>query len=200
MRPPDPDVSDLDRVRIRHAEQADLLAVFRIEKACFPQPWPFSAFEQFLDEPGFLVAATDADEVLGYIVSDVTPNYGRDIGHVKDLAVHPGVRGRGLGRRLLDRALTTLSTEGAMLVKLEVREGNDAARSLYDDVGFRNLRRVRGYYEDGEDAVMMVLDVPEWRRAGNEDDSDAGATNGEAGNGADGDADDARGAPPDRGR
>ena len=178
MRPPDPDVSDLDRVRIRHVEQADLLSVFRIEKACFPQPWPFSAFEQFLDEPGFLVAATDTDEVLGYVVSDVTPNYGRDIGHVKDLAVHPGTRGRGIGRRLLDRALRTLSAEGAMLVKLEVREGNDPARSLYRDVGFRKLRRVRGYYEDGEDAVMMVLDVPEWRRsaAGDDgDDSDAAA-------------------------
>ena len=179
-------------MRIRRAQRADLLAVFRIEKACFPQPWPFSAFERFLDEPGFLVAATDADEVLGYVVSDVMPNYGRDIGHVKDLAVHPGVRGRGLGRRLLDRALETLSAEGAMLVKLEVREGNDAARSLYDDVGFRNLRRVRGYYEDGEDAVMMVLDVPEWRRSGNGDDSDAGATNG--------DPDVGRGSPPDRGR
>ena len=191
-------MSDLDRVHIRHAEQADLLSVFRIEKACFPQPWPFSAFERFLDEPGFLVAATDADEVLGYVVSDVTPNYGRDIGHVKDLAVHPGVRGRGLGRRLLDRALSTLSAEGAMLVKLEVREGNDPARALYADVGFRNLRRVRGYYEDGEDAVMMVLDVPEWRRSGGAAAADADG-NAPGGNGVT-DDDVGRESSPDRGR
>ena len=166
MRPLDTDASNIGHVRIRRVEQADLLNVFRIEKRCFPQPWPFSAFEQFLDEPGFLVATGEDDgDVFGYVVSDVTPNYGRDIGHVKDLAVHPGARGHGIGRRLLERALSTLTAEGAMLAKLEVRAGNDVALDLYRDVGFRNLREIRGYYEDGENALMMVLDLAEWGRA-----------------------------------
>ena len=165
MRPLDPDASNLGHVRIRRVEQADLLTVFRIEKRCFPQPWPFAAFEQFLDEPGFLVATSDDGDVLGYVVSDVMPNYGRDIGHVKDLAVHPGARQHGIGRRLLERSLSTLSAEGAMLVKLEVRAGNDAALALYRDVGFENLRTIGGYYEDGEDALMMVLDLAGWGRA-----------------------------------
>jgi ribosomal-protein-alanine N-acetyltransferase len=155
--------ADAGAVTIRTADRADLLSVFRIEKVCFPQPWPYAAFERFLGERGFLVACRD-DEVLGYVVADVTPNYGRDIGHVKDLAVRPEARGEGLGRRLLDEALTAVTLEGAAVVKLEVRAGNDTALSLYRDVGFETLRRVPGYYEDGEAALVLVLDAEEWRR------------------------------------
>jgi ribosomal-protein-alanine N-acetyltransferase len=150
-----------ESVEIRPATQADLLSVFRIEKATFPQPWPFSAFERFVGEPAFLVAVR-GPEIVGYVVADVTPNYGRDIGHVKDLAVRPGARGAGLGRRLLSRAIRRMASDGAALVKLEVREHNDPALALYRDEGFERLRRVPGYYEDGETALVMVLDVDEW--------------------------------------
>lgn len=152
-----------ETLTMRQAEQADLLAVFRIEKAVFPQPWPFASFERFLGQPGFLVA-TRGDAVVGYVVSDVTPNYGRDIGHVKDLAVHPSVQGEGVGRSLLERAILTLSIDGAAVVKLEVREGNDPAKGLYTDLGFEATRRVPGYYDDGEAALVMVLEVREWKK------------------------------------
>ena len=154
-----------DRVTVRSAERADLLSVFRIEKTSFPQPWPYSAFEEYLDAPGFLVAVRD-EEVLGYVVADVVPNHGPDIGHVKDLAVHPEARGRGVGRRLLRRGLASLASEGARRAKLEVRETNDPALSLYRDEGFEVARRVSRYYADGEDALIMTVDLGEWRRSG----------------------------------
>jgi ribosomal-protein-alanine N-acetyltransferase len=156
-----PDTSSVEGLSIRQAVRADLLAVFRIEKAVFPQPWPFASFEQFVGEPGFLVAVRE-DAVVGYAVADVTPNHGRDIGHLKDIAVHPRVQGEGIGRALLERVLFTLSVEGAHVVKLEVREGNEPAQSLYDDVGFRRVRRVPGYYDDGEDAYVMLLELADW--------------------------------------
>jgi ribosomal-protein-alanine N-acetyltransferase len=149
-------------VTIRQGERADLQSVVAIERASFDEPWPYTAFERFLDEPGFLVATADGD-VVGFAVSDTTPNHGRDIGHVKDLAVRPDARGRGIGRTLLTRSLVALAVDGAHLVKLEVREGNEVARSLYRDVGFAPARRVDRYYSDGEDAVVMILDVGEWQ-------------------------------------
>jgi ribosomal-protein-alanine N-acetyltransferase len=146
-------------VRIRPAERADLLAVMRIEKASFPQPWPYDAFQRFVGRPGFLVAddrggGPDGDPVVGYVVSDVIRNYGRPLGHVKDIAVHPDRRGEGIGRALLERALSTLSE--ARSIKLEVRESNRVAIDLYRDYGFEPLRRRPRYYDDGEDAVVMV--------------------------------------------
>jgi len=157
-------------VTIRDAEAADLQSVVRIEREAFDQPWPYTAFEHFLGEPGFLVATRGGDDgaawtdaVVGYVVADATPDFGRTIGHVKDLAVAEPARERGIGRSLLVRSLLALAIEGADVVKLEVREGNDPARALYRDVGFEVARRNPHYYRDGEDALVMVLDLPAWR-------------------------------------
>jgi ribosomal-protein-alanine N-acetyltransferase len=148
---------------VRPAERADLLEIFRIEKASFPEPWPYAAFERFLDEPGFLVAARGAD-VLGYAVCRLTPDHdpGRDLGHLKDLAVRPDERRRGIGRLLVTRSLARMAAAGAVRAKLEVRASNDGARALYRRVGFEPARRLPGYYGDGEDALLMLVDLREW--------------------------------------
>lgn len=156
-----------DEVTVREAVRADLLDVFRIEQRVFPQPWPFEAFERFLGDPGFMVAEGDAidegnsrgvDAVAGYVVADLTPNFGRDLGHVKDLAVHPERQGSGVGTALLHHALATLEAQGVVSVKLEVREGNDPAIGLYRRHGFEHRRTVPRYYANGENALVMVRD------------------------------------------
>lgn len=141
---------------IRQVERADLLAVVRIENESFAQPWPYDAFERFLGEPGFLVAVDSANEVAGYIVADIVQNFGRQLGHVKDIAVHPDRRGSGIGSVLLTRALAVLTAHGADTVKLEVRRSNDGAQRLYREFGFEPLRHVPGYYENDEDAIVMI--------------------------------------------
>lgn len=143
-------------MRIRPVERADLLAVHRIEQSAFPQPWPFTAFEQYLDEPGFLVA--DDGAVVGYVVADSVPNHGRPLGHIKDIAVREDRRGEGIGSGLLERALGVLGTQGVASVKLEVRESNHPARELYRYYGFVHRRTVPRYYSDGEDALVLVRD------------------------------------------
>ena len=151
---------------IRTAVRADLLAVFQIEQASFPQPWPYSAFEQFLEAPGFLVAEigtadsghdhVDRSGIVGYVVADAIPNHGTPLGHVKDLAVHPEFRGEGIGKRLMWRALTVLDSQGVESVKLEVRAGNEPGRSLYEQLGFEHCRTIPNYYDNGEDALVLL--------------------------------------------
>lgn len=150
----------MGEVAVRRAERADLIDVFRIEKASFSEPWPYAAFERFLGQPGFLVA-TRGTSVLGYAVSDVTPNHGRDIGHLKDLAVRPDDRNCGVGRRLVERSLARMTAAGATVAKLEVRESNDPAQALYRRTGFEVTDRLPRYYQDGEDALLMTLDLDE---------------------------------------
>jgi len=142
---------------IRVAERADLLAVYRIEQSAFPQPWPFSAFEQYLGEPGFL-AAVDGS-VVGYVVADSVHKHGRRLGHIKDLAVHEDHRRRGVGTELLTRAVGVLDADGVGAVKLEVRESNGAARDLYRAHGFEHRNTVPNYYSDGESALVLVREI-----------------------------------------
>ncbi|GGL34760.1 ribosomal-protein-alanine N-acetyltransferase [Halarchaeum grantii] len=147
-----------DRVEhagIRQARRGDLLDVFRIEKESFAQPWPFSAFEQHLGDPGFLVAEERAG-VAGFVVADTIPNHGRPLGHVKDIAVHPDARGQGIGRSLLSHALSVLNAQGVRSAKLEVRRSNEPAISLYRTFDFEYLRTLPRYYSDGEDAFVMI--------------------------------------------
>ncbi|SDK01328.1 [SSU ribosomal protein S18P]-alanine acetyltransferase [Halovenus aranensis] len=139
---------------VREAERHDLLPVYRIEEESFDQPWPFTAFQSYLGEPGFLVAVDES--VVGYVVADVIDSHGRDLGHIKDLAVSPSRRGDGVGTLLLTRALAVLEGEGVASVKLEVRESNETARGLYRSHDFDHRRTLPEYYGDGEDALVLV--------------------------------------------
>lgn len=149
--------TDSPAVSTREAVRADLLAVYRVEKASFSQPWPFRAFEQYLGRPGFLVA--DAGDVVGYVVADDVSNHGRRIGHVKDIAVAPSHRGRGIGATLLENALDVCRKRGIRSVKLEVRASNEPALSLYRRYGFIYRTTSAGYYADGEDAFVLVREL-----------------------------------------
>ena len=61
---------------------------------------------------------------------------GRDA-FVDELFVTAELRGNGLGRKLLERALAAGRADGVRAFHLEAAEGNEAAQTLYADFGFR---------------------------------------------------------------
>lgn len=151
--------SDPGTPTVRRAERVDLLAVHRIERASFDEPWPYAAFETFLGTDGFLVAENEHGSVVGYVVANLLADSARQVGHVKDLAVAPGAREQGVGSRLLNRSVAVLDRKGATAVKLEVRESNAPALALYRSRGFDHRRTATGYYADGEDALILIKTV-----------------------------------------
>ena len=46
---------------------------------------------------------------------------------------------------------------GSTAVTLEVRVSNDAARAFYRSYDFTEAYRRRAYYQDGEDALVLVM-------------------------------------------
>ncbi|HZW29623.1 MAG TPA: GNAT family N-acetyltransferase, partial [Isosphaeraceae bacterium] len=63
------------------------------------------------------------------------------IGWIHNLAVDAGLRGQGLGRRLLEHALRRFRDEGMTVAKIETLEQNPIGRHLYPSVGFREVAR-----------------------------------------------------------
>lgn len=61
------------------------------------------------------------------------------------IAVVPQLRGRGLGRRLLEQVLADARERGAERVFLEMRTNNPAA-DLYRKLGFEPIGRRKDYY------------------------------------------------------
>lgn len=75
---------------------------------------------------GFVHLQTKADHFTGEAV-----------GYVADLAVHPSSGGAGVATRLLDCAADWARDEGFRLLTLDVFDGNDRARRLYEEQGFK---------------------------------------------------------------
>ncbi|MCR4425623.1 MAG: GNAT family N-acetyltransferase [Firmicutes bacterium] len=60
---------------------------------------------------------------------------------ILSVAVDPESQGRGIGRALTAAALQLLRTQGAPVVKLEVRPWNIPARRVYSSLGFQEVGR-----------------------------------------------------------
>lgn len=132
--------------------EADLDAVLEIEQACFPRPWTREHFNYEVTTPAcFPMVAMVDGSLAGYIC----PMLVLDEGHILDVAVSPAMRGRGIGRLLVERALLDCRERGAAFVSLEVRCSNVSAISLYRALSFTETGIRKRYYENGEDAVLM---------------------------------------------
>jgi ribosomal-protein-alanine N-acetyltransferase len=83
-----------------------------------------------------------------------------DEAHIVNFAVDKRVRRQGVGRELLSYLLNDLFKRGVRWVTLEVRRSNQAARGLYDGMGFQEVGIRAGYYPDNqEDALVMSLNL-----------------------------------------
>lgn len=148
------------QVAVRLMTLDDLPAVMEIDRLSFSLPWPERSFRFELtgnDASHLLVAEMPVGGeariagFLGYwlLVDEM---------HISTLAVHPEMRGRGIGELLLQAGLEQAWIQGADMSTLEVRPSNRAAIALYSKYGFELVGRRRKYYQDNnEDAVLMTL-------------------------------------------
>lgn len=63
------------------------------------------------------------------------------VGHITQLCVSPAMRGKGLGRLLLECCMGELQRAGGRALSLTVTADNATARRLYDDLGFETAHR-----------------------------------------------------------
>lgn len=79
-----------------------------------------------------------------------------DEAHITLLGIHPRYQRQGLGQAALLTLLSLARHRGLQWATLEVRDSNQAARSLYAHYGFHEVGRRRRYYADtGEDALIL---------------------------------------------
>jgi ribosomal protein S18 acetylase RimI-like enzyme len=75
------------------------------------------------------------------------------IGWIHNLAVAEQVRGLGLGRRLIEHALSKFRIAGMTVAKIETLEQNAIGRHLYPSLGFIEIARQVHY-------ALPLLDRP----------------------------------------
>ena len=139
----------------------DVDAVHAIEEACFAVPWSRDAFVREVTEnkcARYVVLRED-----GVPVAYAGTWLVMDEGHITNIAVRGDRRGLGYGE-MVTRGLIQLAADtGVTWMTLEVRRSNAAAIGMYRKLGFVEVGYRKRYYADnGEDALVMVLeDMPE---------------------------------------
>ncbi len=149
-------------IQIRPMQMDDLPAVIALDQQSFSLPWPESSFKFEIESNPLarcwvVELKRDADPPL--LVAMIVIWLIIDEAHVATIAVHPEYRRKGVARRLLAFALIDAYHAGMLKSCLEVRRGNNAAITMYELFGYREVGVRRKYYQDnGEDAVLMDLD------------------------------------------
>ncbi len=141
---------------IRPMTMDDLDTIVALEKRIFSDPWAKSSFEAELlinKKYSFPLVMELEGKIVAYAV---VWHFFEEL-HIANIAVHPEYRRMGLGRKLMEYILEKFGN--AEFAFLEVRKSNEAAVQLYRSLGFKVLNIRKGYYQDGEDAFVMVKDL-----------------------------------------
>jgi ribosomal-protein-alanine acetyltransferase len=130
---------------IRRGAASDLDAVAVIQARC-PEAaqWDVTGYLQY-----HLLVAVREGQVEGFLVSRLA---GEDECEILNLGVDPEFRRRGLARGLVG----TLVSGFRGGVYLEVRESNQAARNLYNSMGFQEVSCRQGYYDTPPEAAIVM--------------------------------------------
>lgn len=114
---------------IRRMEERDIPEVAELERICFSECWSARILESGIHSPYDVYYVFEQDErILGYCNLRVLAGEGE----VQRIAVRPDSRRYGVGRKMMDAMVEYAVREGACAMSLEVREGNTAARNLYE--------------------------------------------------------------------
>ena len=132
--------------------EEQLCAVAEIERLCFSEPWSEDSLRMLTRDGaiGFVAVVDGKVAAYGGMLCVL------DEGQITNIATHPQFRRRGLGAAIVRALSGYAENNGITSIFLEVRESNQAARSLYTAAGFEKIgMRKRFYRAPVEDAVLM---------------------------------------------
>jgi [ribosomal protein S18]-alanine N-acetyltransferase len=147
------------RYRIEQLDgDTDLEGVLEVERESFTNPWTREMYAWELQNRSvchIYVVRTPEYRVAGFCAFWLV----FDEIHINNIAIRPEWRGQGIGTALLHQILAVGRRLGARRATLEVRASNEAARRLYERLGFYVAGTRRNYYTAPvEDALILWRD------------------------------------------
>jgi ribosomal-protein-alanine N-acetyltransferase len=149
------------RVVVRLVLQRDLDRILEIEAASFgPDAYDRNLFAEYTRKCGglFLVAEWGT-KVCAYSITALSPGRTGNRAELVSVAVDPASLRKGAASALMDSTLRRLRRRGITRLGLMVNVMNFRALGFYKKYGFRKLRRVERYYEDGSDGLSLAKDL-----------------------------------------
>jgi len=146
----------MDNLLLRPMQLDDLPSVMAIENRCHSASWGERVFRaELVASHAHLTVCVVDGAMAGYLCWWLIAGEME----IQNVATDPDWQRRGIGRALVAQALAAGHDAGASRALLEVRVGNVGAIALYRSFGFTDSGIRKRYYADGEDALLMELDL-----------------------------------------
>lgn len=137
-------------------KDADTLA--KLHDDAFYRGWPATEFAAYLNDvtrtPAY-IAADAKRRIAGFAMLRLA----EDEAELLTIVVAPKWRGKGIGGALLRACFQDLLMTPVQRMFLEVEDANSAAIALYNNLGFTEVAKRKGYYPKpgGEAATALVM-------------------------------------------
>ena len=149
--------------KIRRATAEDLLSIAALEEECGLNSRGAEGHRKRLTNPKAILLAAVRDQsdstdrkTIGMFSGEVV----MDELQVDNLAVSQSYRRKGVGRMLLQSALSYAHCLGARTSLLEVAVANLPARTFYEREGFVVIALRKSYYTDPiDDALLLAREI-----------------------------------------
>jgi ribosomal-protein-alanine acetyltransferase len=137
-------------IEIETATIRNLDRLYDIEKQSF-QKEAFTKQEiayLLTDYNAIGLAARIDGEIVGFAIGRIDVARGMPYGHILTIEALPSQRRKGVAEKLLKNLESLFREKGTAESRLEVREDNTAAISLYQKLGYRRVGKLERYYGD----------------------------------------------------
>jgi ribosomal-protein-alanine N-acetyltransferase len=153
---------------MRKAREEDIDGVIYINSEALPEHYTLSFYNSILTtNPDTFLVIDYNGGIVAYHMGRIEYGFslkGKQLfikkGHVISIAVLEAHRKKGLGSVLMQKALDQFRKKGCEISFLEVRTSNENAINIYKKNGYNIAERIKGYYNDGEDAYVMEKKLP----------------------------------------
>ena len=141
----------IGKFQLQKADQEVLL----MDRDHFPEPWTAEQWETLNWQAHSLFTGKEEDKLIGFALFGTLA--GDDAAHLYKILILPERRGDGTMREFWGRISDSLKDSGFSSIYLEVEASNARAIAFYQKTGFSILRKNKGYYSNGADALMMSV-------------------------------------------
>ena len=144
---------------VRWLVRRDIPQVLEIEQLGFSRPWSKEEFLGVLrcrNCIGMSACHPTNGEVFGFVIYELFPKRIQ----ILNLAVHPSIWRRGVGRSLVSMVKTKLAPGKRERILTDVTECNVRGQLFWKGVGFQSIATLANYYCDDSAAYMFSYVLP----------------------------------------
>ncbi|MEA3281397.1 MAG: ribosomal protein S18-alanine N-acetyltransferase [Euryarchaeota archaeon] len=140
---------------IRKFQPRDFAGVIEIEHEQFSEHDPYLYMSLYELNADTFFVAEDMSAAVGFVAGITAVGEYGVYCRVFSIAVREAYQGLGVGTQLMKGVIAAFHQKNIRDIVLEVRNHNLRAVQFYQRLGFVVTGMEYGYYNDGEDAILM---------------------------------------------